>query len=140
MWKSIRTAKCGASDNMPKIGIFWVYKSKVTGRAIALDQGVYSGDWVDSPDQHIKLWERAPEFFKLRKNGAGYESVPRGRVVWFKREQKAVVYMDKKLLKSEATRSKVAAFFDLDPASAWKSDPHYTTNPTEINNLFDSQP
>jgi hypothetical protein len=123
---------------MAKVGIFWVYKSKVIGRAIALDQGENLGDKIDSPDQHVTLWERLQELSKLRKNGTDYESVPRGRVVWFKQEQKAVVYMDKKLLKSTSAQKKVTTFFDLDPSAVqWKSDPHYTTGKDAIAKLFD---
>jgi len=121
------------------VGIFWVYKGKVIGRAIPLDQGVASGDWIDSPDEHVTRWEREPAFSSLWKIGAGYESVPRGRVVWFKREQKPVVYMDKKLLRSESAKMKVAAFFDLDPATVqWNPDPHYTSDQGEITKLFDA--
>lgn len=122
---------------MSKIGVFWVHTGKVIGRAIALDRGVNSGDGIDSPDKHVTLWERAPEFSNLRKTGAGYESVPRGRVVWFKQEQKAIVYTDKKLLKSASFQKKIAAFFDLSPVDVeWSSDPHYTTDPDELDRLF----
>jgi len=140
MWRSIRTANRGRwVRRMAKVGIFWVYKGKVIGRAISLDQGVASGDWIDSPDEHVTQWEREPAFSSLRKIGDGYESVPRGRVVWFEQGKKSVIYMDKKLLTSDASKKKVAEFFDLDPATVqWKSDPHYTTDPTEIAKLFDA--
>lgn len=122
---------------MVKVGIFWVYKSKVIGAARDISEGVGANGWIDSPDQHVRLWARERAFSNLRKNGAGYESVPRGRVVWFTQEQKAVVYMDKKLLRSESAKKKVAAFFDLVPSDInWKSDPHYTTDPAEMDRLF----
>jgi hypothetical protein len=122
---------------MAKVGIFWVYKGKVIGVARDIREGLDCEGRIDSPDQHVSLWERERSFSNLRKNGAGYESVPRGRVVWFTQEQKAVVYMDKKLLKSSSARQHVAAFFALTPADVdWKSDPHYTTDPAEMDRLF----
>ena len=70
------------------------------GKARDLSEGVECEGRIDSPDQHVTLWENLPEFSKLRKAGDGYESVPRGRAVWFRQEHKAVVYIDKKLLSS----------------------------------------
>lgn len=122
---------------MPKIGIFWVHGGTVVGKARDLCEGVECDGRIDSPDQHVTLWERLPEFSKLRKAGDGYESVSRGRVVWFNREKTAVVYMDKVLLRSKAVKNKVTAFFDLDPSAVeWNSDPHYTTDPDEIEKMF----
>ncbi len=73
----------------------------------------------------------------LRRDGKEYQDIPRGRVVWFKKKKTAVVYMDKKLLRSTAMKKKVTAFFKLNPDSVeWESDPHYTTEPDEIDRLF----
>lgn len=124
---------------MAKVGIFWVYNGKVIGKARDISEGVGANGWIDTPDQHVTLWERETVFARLRADCAGYESVPRGRVVWSGRDHQAVVYMDKKLLRSAPTKKKVAAFFGLDPAAVqWKSDPHYTTDPAEIAKLFDT--
>jgi len=124
---------------MAKVGIFWVYKGKVIGKARDSSEGVLANGWIDSPDQHVTLWEREPAFAVLRADCAGYESVPRGRLVWHLATKTAVIYMDKKLLRSEAAKKKVATFFDLNPAAVqWESDPHYTTNQDELDALFDT--
>ena len=43
---------------MAKIGIFWVYKNQVIGKACDLSQGDENiPGLLDSPDNHIDLWE-----------------------------------------------------------------------------------
>jgi hypothetical protein len=124
---------------MPKVGIFWVHKGKVIGKARDISEGIGANGWIDSPDQHVTLWEHEPAFARLRAEDCGYESVPRGRMVWQQATETPVIYMDKKLLRSESAKKNVAAFFGLDPAAVqWKSDPHYTTDPCEIAKLFDA--
>ena len=123
---------------MAKIGCFWVYKNKVIGKARTLNEGVDVGGRIDSPDDHVTLWENDSAFIKPNElAGVEYQTVPRGRVVWFKKEKTAVVYMDRKLLDSSAVRKKVATFFGLAADEAeWKADLHYTTDPDEIDSLF----
>jgi hypothetical protein len=123
---------------MAKIGIFWVYKDAVIGRARPINEGADVGGRIDSPDTHLNLWEQDRTFSKPSKLvGTEYQTLPRGRVVWIKKEKAAVVYMDKVLLRSEAAKKKVAAFFDLESArTRWESDPHYTTDPDEIDSLL----
>jgi len=123
---------------MAKIGCFWVYKNKVIGRARAIGEGWDCDGRIDSPDDHVTLWENDSAFLKPSElAGVEYQTVPRGRVVWFKKEKTAVVYMERKLLDSAAVRKKVATFFCLAGNEAeWKADLHYTTDPAEIDSLF----
>lgn len=122
---------------MPKIGIFWIYANQVVGRALPLDAGFNSDGWIDSPDQHVTVWESEPAFTLLRLNGVGYESIPRGRVVWSSEKEKSVVYLNKTLLHSEPTRKMLTDFFNLSVKhTEWKSDPHYTTDPDELDRMF----
>jgi hypothetical protein len=123
---------------MAKIGCFWVYKNKVIGRARTIGEGADCDGRIDSPDTHRNLWEEDRTFKKPSELAdTEYQTVPRGRVVWFKKEKTAVVYMDRKLLDSSAVRKKVATFFGLAADEAeWKADLHYTTDPDEIDSLF----
>lgn len=123
---------------MGKIGIFWVYRGVVIGSAIDLSDGNECAGWIDSPDQHVTFWESEPAFRQLRQAGKEYQDIPRGRAVWNQKCNSSVVYMDKKLLRSEATKKKVAVFLGLDASLVqWESDPHYTTDPDGISALFD---
>jgi hypothetical protein len=116
---------------MPRIGIFWVYRGSVLGRAIDLSAGEEGvPGLLDSPDSHADLWENDLTFLsgfpELRSQE--YFSLPRGRVLWQVTEQVAVIYADKKLL-NETTQQKIQSFFQLECADvSWRTDPHYTTN------------
>ena len=124
---------------MPKIGIFWFSENKVIGKARDLREGVETNGSVDSPDEHFRLWEQESSFRPLRQMGVEYQEIPRGRVVWREDTNAPVVYMDKRLLASRDAKQKVAAFFELpEKYIQWQSDPHYTTDPDEINRLWGS--
>lgn len=94
---------------------------------------------IDSPDSHIDLWEFDPSFiipFPELKDSE-YQDVPRGRVIYSTKINKAVVYMDK-VLNSTETRKIVADFFQLNGDDIlWKFDNHYTTTSSEIDGLFE---
>ena len=125
---------------MSKIGIFWVYKNTVIGKAANLAEGdqLIPGV-VDSPDTHIYVWESDPEFrlpfSELRE--FEYQSVPRGRVIFFKNQSVFKIYMDKTLF-SEANKKHILEYFDLAESKViWETDSHYTTDQNEIDNLFE---
>ena len=125
---------------MSKIGIFWVYKNTVIGKAANLAEGdqLIPGV-VDSPDTHIYVWESDPEFrlpfSELRE--LEYQSVPRGRVIFFKNQLVFKIYMDKTLF-SEANKKHILEYFDLAESKViWETDSHYTTDQNEIDNLFE---
>lgn len=45
---------------------------------------------------------------------------------------------DSVVLRSDASKRAIAAFFELDAAVAqWESDTHYTTDPEKLEKLFD---
>lgn len=80
------------------IGIFWVYKDTVFGKAIDVDEGEeYFPGVVDSPDNHTDYWDTEKEYLKLfpglRFNE--YYDVPRGRVLYSRKEGQANIYLDK---------------------------------------------
>jgi hypothetical protein len=125
---------------MPKIGIFWHYKQKVIGHASPVSAGEESfPGLLDSPKNHTDVWDEDPtllvDFPELR--GQEYYSIPRGRVLWNKNDQHAIVYMDSTLFNAES-KELITAFFNLEVCEVkWKTDSHYTTKSEDITALFD---
>lgn len=124
---------------MPKIGIFWVYRNKIIGKAIDLNKGEENIPGViDSPDTHIDYWEHDLSFInpfpELR--GVEYHTVPRGRVLFSVKENMAIIYMDKVLFKNEI-KALIKDFFDIAESKvSWRRDIHYSTDQHDIDNLF----
>ena len=125
---------------MSKIGIFWVYKDTVIGKAVDLVEGEQSiPGVVDSPDTHVYVWESDPEFrlpfSELRE--FEYQSIPRGRVIYFKNKSVFKIYMDKVLF-SKANKKNISEYFDLASSKViWETDSHYSTEQSEIDDLFE---
>jgi hypothetical protein len=125
---------------MPKIGIFWIHHGKILGKACELEEGESSiANLIDSPDNHIDLWECDPDFLSpfpaLRS--LEYQQVPRGRVLFSTHNNTALVYMDKTLYTS-ADKHLIMDFFGLQNVKViWKTDPHYTTVDQDIDGLLD---
>jgi hypothetical protein len=124
-------------NNMVKVGVFWIYRKTVVGRAIDLETGEEGvPGLIDSPDNHADLWEKVvlgafPELCDHQ-----YFDIPRGRVLWDANNERAIVYLDASLNAPEI-RAEIARFFDLyDDAITWRSDAHYNTNKEALNKLF----
>ncbi len=125
---------------MSKVGIFWVYKNTVIGKTRELDDGEENvPGLIDSPDNHVDLWERNPYFFIPFPElvGTEYQDVPRGRVIHSTKDKKTIIYMDK-VLHTEQTKQIISDFFQLSNTDIlWKTDKHYTTESGTLDNLFD---
>jgi hypothetical protein len=124
---------------MSKIGIFWIYKSTVIGKAIALNDGVEGVPGIiDSQDNHADFWEQNREYINHfpELSGVEYYAVPRGRVLFIKKTNRVQVYLDRNLIRRES-KLLISNFFEFDPGYAlWKNDLHYTTSENELDNLF----
>lgn len=124
---------------MSKIGIFWIYKDTVIGKTVDLVEGDQPIPGViDSPDTHVYVWESDPEFrlpfSELRE--FEYQSIPRGRVVYFKNKSVFKIYMDKVLF-SKANKKNILEFFNLTTSKViWETDSHYSTEQSDIDDLF----
>lgn len=110
-----------------KIGIFWYFKNRVIGIAHHFNQSDQDSiGLIDSTYTHVEYWETLKHSFPNLQEFE-YEEIPRGRVIYNAKKQKAYVYMDAKLLKT-AIAKQVAEFFELDFESViWMKDPHYKT-------------
>lgn len=124
---------------MSKIGIFWIYKDTVIGKTVDLVEGDQPIPGViDSPDTHVYVWESDPEFrlpfSELRE--FEYQSIPRGRVIYFKNKSVFKIYMDKVLF-SKANKKNILEFFNLTTSKViWETDSHYSTEQSDIDDLF----
>ena len=125
---------------MATIGIFWVYKNTVMGNAREFSEGQETcPGMLDSPDCHVDLWQEGAGsvilFQELRDTE--YQDVPRGRVVYSTEAKQSIVYMDKVLHTARVKRA-VVKFFQLgDVDIEWETDAHYTTDPDQIEAMFD---
>ncbi len=124
---------------MPKIGIFWIYRDTIVGKARNLEECHENiSGLLDSPDEHSHLWESIPGFTILfpELSNVEYQEVPRGRVIYSTEKNQTIVYMDK-LLHSKEKKRIIIDFFQLQQNSTiWKTDLHYTTDSSELNILF----
>ena len=129
-----------------KIGVFWVYfreaNNHIIAKAVDLSQGEDSGaGFIDSPDNHIDVWENDPNWQNpfVELFGTEYQTIPRGRVLYSIKSQKAVVYMDR-TLHLEAIKNLIIDCFQLSefPIS-WRVDEHYTTEEQALDDIFDDE-
>jgi len=126
---------------MPQLGIFWVCNGQVFGRARPLAEGCER--WpglLDSPDDHIAVWEDRtlkkahPDLASL-----DYTEVPRGRVIFSIKDNRAIIYLDE-VLSSAAVRKRIRVFFGLHSTPVtWEGDPHYTTDPQKLDAIFERE-
>ena len=119
----------------PRVGIFWIFKGKLLKSETALDGGAEYGDVVHSQHDHIDYWPvlrgQNPELKQLE-----YEDVPRGRVMYFKQTKKFRVLMDK-VLHTPQNKQLLLKAFNLPKArTTFGTDPHYTTDPKELDRMF----
>jgi len=127
-----------------KIGIFWVYKSKaknhVIGKTCDLSHSdEYLPGLCDSPDNHIDVWENDKNWVNPFPEliGTEYQTVPRGRVLYSKQSQKAIIYMDKQL-HVKKIKDLIKEFFQLESTPInWSVDEHYTTDSESLSTIFD---
>jgi len=122
------------------IGIFWVYKNTVFGKAISIERGERGAfGMVDSPDDHNDLWDREKVYIRIFPGLCQFDyfDIPRGRVLYSTNDQKTNVYMDKTLFDAR-TKRRIADFFQLDIKNiSWRTDFHYTTASPDLERLFE---
>ena len=122
-----------------RIGIFWVYKSEVLGVTAPLTEGIDNGVVVDSPAAYVDEWprirarirDRFPELASF-----DYLEIPRGRVLFDKQRDRFRCYLDSRLHKPEIRSALRQEFGLAEVRVQFESDPHYTTDPEELERLF----
>ena len=119
-----------------RVGIFWRWEGKLLAVTNSIRHGESAGGVVDSKLAHAETWrllqDRHPELRPLE-----YDAVPRGRVLYLRRGGVFRVLMDKRLFQSQ-TMTAIRRRFRLPKGkTTFGTDPHYTTDPDELNRLFD---
>ena len=118
---------------MAKIGVFWVINgSKIDGYREPLESGESYGDTIQPTFDHFRYWEklilRYPKLKLLE-----YDDIPRGRVVYNKKEKRFLILSSKKVLEKGNLIKAISQFFEISgtPKLVW--DEHYEINrpPTE---------
>ena len=120
----------------PRLAIFWVFRRRLLKADTPLERGIHTREAINGQFDHLDFWpvlQRLwPEF-----RGLQYEEVPRGRILFLKADRTFCVYMDKSLHTPEIKRLLLEEF-DLPRAGTkFLTDPHYTTDPEELDRLFD---
>lgn len=122
---------------MSKVGIFWFFNNKPIIVSTALKQGIDDGLFINGPYDHVDNWNNVkiqhPELHIFE-----YEGVPRGRVLFSKKEKIFYVYIDKVLL-NKNYKGIIVNEFEL-PISKTNFiiDDHYTTNQGDLDRLLDN--
>ena len=137
--KSLERKRSKATSPHGKVGIFWVYRGTVLGRPVKLEAGEAFGEFIDSPEGHVHVWEETNGFSQQFPELAGrdYETVPRGRVLFNCDEKQFVVYLDSVLMNDETKVALKTAFSLEDADCTFLADSHYTTDPDAIRRMFE---
>ncbi|MCU0502412.1 MAG: hypothetical protein MUC51_11725 [Anaerolineae bacterium] len=79
----------------PSVGIFFVVNDRLLFDAVPLEQGDPYGDTIGH-GSHYEFWETFVPQTELEREfkKRAYDAYPRGRVVYFTREKRFVLYAD----------------------------------------------
>ncbi len=126
------------SKKTGKIGIFWIYQGRVLARPISIKDGEPQDDFIDSPDSHVHVWDEPDGFMRDYPELAecNYEDIPRGRVLYESSEDRYVIYLDECLMNAKDQAALKQAFNLAKEDCVFRSDPHYCTDASKIDDLF----
>lgn len=121
-----------------KVGVFWVNKGVVFGKATHLmfaEEGLPG--MLDSNDNHSEVWEDIKFQISTESVDLQYFDIPRGRVLYSKKMAVSLVYMDS-VLHKKSIKTSITDFFGLShDKTRWCHDEHYTTNAVDLDKLLD---
>jgi hypothetical protein len=129
-----RAAVAPGSESL--VGIFWCYRGRLLKAAVRVADGLNYGDAVHSRVDHVRFWPELQKSIPALRD-RDYEMVPRGRVVFHSTEDRFCVYMDKKLHTERVKRLLLAEFYLPSRRTRFLTDPHYTTDPRDLERLFE---
>ena len=98
------------------IGPFFYINNKLICNTCSLDEGCRQADKLDNSYSHEQLWD------DYSRSGE-YIDHPRGRVVWDRTNNRAIIYIDKCINKPEII-SKIKAAFEIQNYTV-EFDDHY---------------
>ena len=127
-----RTARAREAGS---VGIFWWWQGQVLSSSVPLAEGEAFGKVLNSPFNHMETW---PAFQRQEPGlrNLDYENVPRGRVQFLKTRKQFNVLMDKTLFHPRIRTAILKTFRLPRGRTTFQTDPHYTTDVEELNQLF----
>lgn len=108
-----------------EVGIFWFFKGEILPSSVPYTLGEEYGDFINGKADHCTHWN------VIRRSVPGaaqyeYDQVPRGRVVYSKKDARFFVYGSDDFVKDERRKAVVLSAFKLPPnRTTFKADEHY---------------
>ena len=105
-----------------------------------VQDGINNGIVVDSPAAHVDEWPRIQARCRNRfpeLSSFEYLDIPRGRVLYDKQRDTFLCFMDSLLNKPDIRTALRKEFGLTECQMRYESDPHYTTDPDELDGLFE---
>ena len=117
----------------PKIGIFWIYKSKIYFKSIELEKVKPIDGFIDSDFAHYEVWNEIAsqnrDFYLYE-----YEEIPRGRVVYDTINNRFIVYANEEIVNSDEEKGLIISAFGLENKMiSFRYDEHYYISHKKLN-------
>lgn len=106
---------------MPMIGLFFYVEGKLLAYKVALEDAEVYGDFLTSPVSHDTVWHKGVGL----NRPVDFDYFPRGRVVYNKKQEKYIVYIDRCLDTPEHIAEILKAFGLVDCQQTIAFDEHY---------------
>ncbi len=124
---------------IPCVGIFWGIRDANSGMLLLadktpIDQGEVYGECITHPTGHYEFWEGLSQLGAAALASRGmptvpawheYEEFPRGRVVYWPKENRFVIYSDRRLQTTTFIEQLLTEFGIPNDSYAVRSDSHY---------------
>jgi hypothetical protein len=109
-----------------EVGIFWIYDGMLIPESIPYTEGEDYGEFVNGKTNHYDFWRSVQRIVpKLRD--FEYEQIPRGRVIFSRRDGKFHIYGSEQFVKNEAEKKMVLEAFSIAASEAvFRFDEHYS--------------
>lgn len=121
-----------------EVGIFWFFQGDILPDSIPYTVGEEYGDFVNGRSDHCNYWRSIKKL--LPAVGAyEYDEVPRGRVIYSKRDEMFHLYGSRAFLNNPRQRRVVLETFAIpEGRAAFRSDEHYELDLSIVDdNLLD---
>jgi hypothetical protein len=108
------------------VGIFWIHEGFLLRRSTPYTKGEDYGDFVNIHSDHRTIWG-IEQWLHPKLMEYEYDQVPRGRVVFSKRDGKFHIYGSEPFVKNEAEKMMVLEGFSIAASEAvFRFDEHYS--------------
>lgn len=115
-----------------EVGIFWIFDGMLIPESIPHTEGEEYGEFVNGKTSHYDFWRSVQRLVpKLRDYE--YEQIPRGRVIYSRRDGKFHIYGSEQFVKNEAEKQMVLKAFSIAASEAvFRFDEHYSMAAEEL--------